>query len=336
MTARASFSIERRPGASVIGIDIGGTKIASGLVDLKTGTASHVLRTATDTTRSGKAVLATVRTELARLMETANGLGMPVACAGVGVPELVDAQGRVFSGYRVKWNDLDVEGELSDIVATRIESDVRAAALAEARYGAGRPFRQFIYLSIGTGISAVLVNDGQPYLGARGAALVLANGVTTFTCPECGTHSRYILEDYASGPGLAQRYANATAGADTSTAQLLQMAQNGDRIAVAIVDSAADALGNAIGLLVGVLDPQAIVVGGGLGSGSAYYRDLIAAAVRRRLWQDDARALSILAAELGADAGMIGAAAFAADRTALHEDYPNQSEEVRRHATGRA
>ncbi|MBN9073466.1 MAG: ROK family protein [Rhizobiales bacterium] len=314
MSSTGQHAARKVPSGFAIGIDVGGTKIAGGLVDLAKGSVAHPRRVPSRTERSGMAVLADVKALLAELVDAARDEGVPLVGAGVGVAELVDARGGVFSGYRIAWNGIDVQGLLSEVIETRVEADVRAAALAEAIHGAGRPFRHFLYLSVGTGISTTLVQDGKPYPGSRGAALVLANGPTTFHCPACGTDSRYILEDFASGPALAARYAEATGASGLDAEEVLRRAEAGDAMARSVVESAATALGSAVGLLVNSLDPEAIVIGGGLGSAPGRYREVLAASVRAHLWQDDVRTMPVLTAELGTNAGIVGAAATMALR----------------------
>jgi glucokinase len=219
-----------------------------------------------------------------------------------------------------------------------VESDVRAAALGEATFGGGRPFGHFIYVTIGTGISATLVHDRRPYAGSRGAALVIANGATTFSCPVCGSKTRYVLEDFASGPALAARYRAATGNGAQSAEQVLKAGEAGDAAASEIVESAACALGGAVGLLVNSLDPSAVIVGGGLGSAPGPYWEALVRSIREHLWQDDIRELPILRAELGSRAGVIGAAISAASRIRMkgkgadngHERHQQNAEMVQR------
>src|SRR6185295_1771091 len=97
-----------------------------------------------------------------RLVEAA---GRPVIRIGVGVPQLVDNDGRICSAYNFDWTDLPVRERLSTLAPTTIESDVRAAARAEARFGAGKGRGIFAYVTIGTGVSYCLVIDGRPHAG---------------------------------------------------------------------------------------------------------------------------------------------------------------------------
>jgi glucokinase len=304
-------------GGFAIGIDVGGTKIAGGLVDLSTGAVSDASQIPSLASRPGEAVLADVAVLIRHLRDAARRDEVPLAGAGVAVAELVDWDGNIFSGHRIAWNGLRVQEILSDEIETHVESDVRAAALGEATFGGGRPFGHFIYVTIGTGISATLVQERKPYAGSRGAALVIANGATTFSCPACGATTRYVLEDFASGPAVAARYQAATGNAAESAELVLQAAQRGDAAAAEIVESAASALGGAVGLLVNSLDPAAVIVGGGLGSAPGPYWAELTRSIREHLWQDDIRDLPILQAELGSQAGVIGAAISAGSRIRL-------------------
>jgi len=287
-----------------LGIDVGGTKIAGGIVDLDSGTVLGRRQVATDYERGGAAILADTSALAQDLKAEAARLGKTPLALGLGVAELVSPQGQIFSDHRIRWTGLDVAGALSTVLPTVISADVRAAALAEARYGVGRGLSSFYFVTIGTGISGVLVLDGVPYAGSRGAALVIANGPVICTCPQCGHLVRHVVEDIASGPALAAAYA-----AGCRSEDVLRAAQTGDAQAIAVIDHAAQALGQVLALLVNALDPAKLVIGGGLGSAPGLYLSSIARSVRARLWDGYRSDIPILQAALGADAGLIGAAA---------------------------
>lgn len=303
----------------VIGLDVGGTKIAGGLVDPATGRV--LLREACPTVadEGGAAVLDRVEAMARRL--AAHAPGARVAGIGLGVPELVDRQGRMFSGYRIDWRDLPVTERLSAFGAVRLEADVRAAALAEARVGAGRGLRDFLFVILGTGISAVSVQDGRPYPGARGAALVLANGTTRHRCGACGAETSYVLEDVASGPGLVAAF-RARGGTANRTEEVIAAADAGDALAQDVIALAALRLGQALALLAGALDPEAVILGGGLGSAPGPYIEALRSEIRAGLWADDSRDLPVTQAALGPDAGLIGAALSLAED--IHQEPANR------------
>ena len=165
-----------------------------------------------------------------------------------------------------------------------VESDVRAAAVAEARFGAARGLHSCVYLSVGTGIAFTLLIEGVPYQGARGNALMLG-------AP--------MVEHVASGAALARLGSVATAEETFTSASGREVVRRG-----------AEQLGAAMAWLVNALDPEAIVVGGGLGLRDDYRH--AAARTMRELIEVPATAdLEVRPALLGVDAGAIGAALFA-------------------------
>lgn len=289
-------------GRYALGIDVGGTKVAGGIVDLATGSVSARRQVATDYERGGAAILDDTVTLARNLKDEARRLGLPVAALGLGVAELVDRHGRVFSDHRIRWSGFDVAGVLGTVLPTKISADVRAAALAEARFGAGRGLSDFYYVTVGTGVAGVLVLDGVPYAGSRGAALVIANSMERRRCTVCGNETCWMVEDAASGPGIAAAY-----GVDTAEA-VLAAARGGEARALQVIDHATRELGRVLSLLADSLDPQVMVIGGGLGCAPGPYFDALSGHVRAGLWDGVPNPLILTQAEMGADAGLIGAA----------------------------
>ncbi len=292
-----------------IGLDVGGTKIAGGLVALPSGevVARRIFPTQAD--RSGEAVLCDALHLVKELIKEAVRIGMDVRGVGVGVCELVDPNGNVTSAQTISWRGIPVQDRFSWVAPAVVESDVRAAALGEAMFGAGKPFKLFAYVTVGTGISYTLVQDGRPYTGARGNALILASAPLTTTCTRCGAESHQVLEEFASGPALVARYNQHGAKRATRGEDVTAGAEANDPIASKVVRSAGAALGNSVGFLINILDPEAVIVGGGLGLAGGLYWSSFVASTRQHIWSDTARNLPILPAVLGTDAGLIGAAA---------------------------
>ncbi len=267
--------------AAAVGIDVGGTKIAAGRVQLATGRVLERRQVPTDPARGGAAVLDDVAT-LAREL----GAGrLPV---GIGLCELVDLEGRPGSADTVDWRDLDVASAI-DAPKVTLESDVRAAARAEARFGAGAGRSPFLYVILGSGASTCLVIDGEPYAGARGQAVVLG-------APP--------VEAVASGRALQQ-----LSGLERAEDVLARSDHDG------LVASAAAALGQTLGVLANALDPALIVLGGGLG-GDAGFRARVAHELAGRVAYPAEPPLELVGSKLGADGGIVGAALGAVARAA--------------------
>jgi glucokinase len=266
-----------------IGLDVGATKIAAALVDVGAGRVEAALRRPTGAARGPAAVLDDCLA-LARDLAA----GRDVVAVGLGVCELVDPSGRVRSAETLDWRATDVAAVLGAVGPARGESDVRAAALAEARHGAGRQVADFLYVSAGSNISHCLVVDGRPRAGVRGSAM---------------NTGAPLVESWSGGLAIARRTGHADARAAL-----------GDPAAAGVVRDATNRLGAVLAVLVNALDPGAVVFGGGLGL-DARYREPVAAAMRRRLYDGAVRdGLAVRPAVLGADAGAIGAALAAADQ----------------------
>ena len=327
------------PTTCAIGVDVGGTKIATGLVQFPQGTILAGQTVPTRAQRGGYAVLADAVDAAAALLGEAAAQGLQVTGIGVDVCELVDPSGCVTSSHTVAWAGLPVREAFAQLapsgrpVAVAVEADVRAHALAEAHLGAGRGRPTFVFVTVGTGISSCFVQHCVPFAGTHGNALVLASSPYITTCTACGATLRLVLEEIASGPGLVALYNHAIAdrrgmrsGAHsfltasnapapdlvpppaTRSEDVLLAASAGDEAALSAIHTAAGALGVSIGWLVNVLDPAAIVVGGGLGAAPGLYWDRMAASAREHIWSDVSRSVPIVPAALGPAAGLIGAA----------------------------
>jgi glucokinase len=292
-----------------IGLDVGGTKIAAGIVLHDSGEVLFRQQIPTRAERGGSAVLDDALRLATGLLDEARHSDLSVAGIGVAVCELVDVAGNVTSSHTIGWQGMPVGRRFSRLAPTVIESDARAPALAEALYGAGRGRRLFVYVTVGTGISYSLVQDGLPYAGAHGNALVLASMPLTTTCTQCGARLHPVLEEFAAGPALVERYNEQADATVTGGEAVLAAAQRGNPIARDIVTTAGEALGVTVGFLVNVLDPQAVIVGGGLGLAGGLYWQSFLESTRTHIYADVTRNLPIQRAELGVDAGLIGAAA---------------------------
>lgn len=291
-----------------IGIDVGGTKIAGGLVDLASGTVVVRRQQPTLPQRGGLAVLDDVAIQAGELAAAARERGLSVAALGVGLPQLVTPEGAVRSDHLFDWRHLPAVDRLSTIAPARLESDVRAAARAEARFGAGRGHDIFCYVTIGTGMSYCLVMNGEPFAGAHGYAIHFASAPQWVRCRTCGAVHTAILEEVAAGPGIAAAYGARRGSPMTGAEEVFAAAAAGDADALDALADAAAELGAVVGQMVNMLDPRALVIGGGLGLAGAPYGDRLVSAIRDHIFAPDARGLPVLPAALGPEAGIVGAA----------------------------
>jgi glucokinase len=308
-TITPALRMNNKPQLGAIGVDIGGTKIAAGLVLWPSSEILHKTTIPTQPARGGAAVLKDTLDLAYQLHDWAAKEKIQVSGIGAGVAELVDCDGNVTSSCTIQWRGVPVQEELSRIAPAQVESDVRAAALGEAIFGAGRGCRLFAYVTVGTGISSCLMLDGHPFKGAKGNAITLSSSPLSTACTHCGQKLHPVLEKFASGPAIAKRFAHLKKARESCTAEdVFRAASSGDAAAAEILTSSGEALGVSVAFLVNVLDPEMIVVGGGLGMAGGLYWEAFQRSCREHIFADNSRGLPIVPAELGIDAGLVGAA----------------------------
>jgi glucokinase len=310
------------PGAGeAIGVDVGGTKI----------NAFRVARDGTIVDRSTAPTPADDQERtLATMVELALGLRTPdVLAVGVGAAGMVDASDGVLRfAPNLAWRDLPIAARMRDAVQLpcQVDNDANTAAYAEFRFGAGRGYRHVLLVTVGTGIGGGIVSDGRLFRGANGFAAEIGHIIVEPGGPPCGCGNRGCWEQVASGRAidrLGREAARAEggeelrrlAGGDADAVRgrhVTEAARAGDPVAIGIFQEAGRRLGEGIAGLANVLDPQVVVVGGGAivagdlllePARDAFHDAVEAPEVRPRV--------PLVAAELGNDAGAVGAAALA-------------------------
>jgi glucokinase len=288
----------------VIGVDLGGTKILAGSID---GEGRVLDRREVPTpTGSQEELLDGIAAAIEPL--AGDGLG----AIGFGVPSVLDrANGRVLGSINIPLGNVSLADELRPRfgVPVVVENDANVAALSEWKLGAGRGRRSLVMLTLGTGVGGGVVVDGELYRGwaELGHAVVVAEG------PPCqGTCTgRGHLEAVASG-NAADRAAIALWGKGATAELLVDRAEGGDEAAIEALTQIGRLLGAAIGTFTNIFSPELVVVGGGFGLAASRFLFPPGLEVARREALEPARAgLRIVAAELGSDAGLVGAGLLA-------------------------
>ncbi len=304
--------MNERPGntAHAIGIDVGGTKTKACLVRVSDGRVVIERTAPTPCAAGGAAVLDLVRALAGDITAEAQRPDLRVGGLGICLPELVSTQGEPASAWNFDWRGLDFRTPLSGFGPVYLESDVRAAAFAEGWLGAGCGASIFVYVTLSTGMSHTLVINGCPYAGARGFAIHFSGAeLVAYGGPAQDQEVRHNLELFAGGRALGQRF-GALTGTAGATAKQLFDAEATDPRAATLVRNALLSIASYLGQLINTLDPERLVIGGGIGGNPVINRRL-AEMTREFIWADPARDLPILPGALGDNACAIGVAAMA-------------------------
>ena len=299
----------------LVGVVAGGPKVLHRVEEMSFG-------------RSSEEVLETMETELRMALEAHPEAG----AAGLGIPCTIDQErGLAISAVNLPIANLPIRDLMSERlgIPVVIDNDANAAALAEHRWGAARGAKNAVLLTIGTGIGGGLIIDGQVYRGSTGAGAELGHMVIDADGPECQGNcpNNGCAEAVASGTALGREaQAAAELHPDSALGQLLAAGEEvngraatvaaiaGDEVARGVVELIGRRLGAFASGLVNVFEPDVIVFGGGVMAAG----ELLLGPVREEVARRSLPPMNqtrIAAAELGAEAGMIGAATMAMDVT---------------------
>ncbi|MBE3134377.1 MAG: ROK family protein [Acidobacteria bacterium] len=306
------------------GVDFGGSSVKVGLVDRKGGV--HARETIQiDPRASFEAILDPVVRGLRRLVGTI-GKGSSLAAVGIGTPGFTDTVTGVLVGGcenipRLRGNS--IQAFLADAMGVPgfADNDATVAAAGELLFGAGRKYRNFVLITLGTGIGGGFVLDGRVYRGARGFAAEIGHLCADPNGVWCNCGSRGCLEQYASGPAMVRLYTEKAKkrGAELPARALtpkdvVDRASGGDALARDTIEEAGRFLAQAFGTILNLLNLEACIVGGGISQAG----EIVLEPIRRHLgdhcWPLIASGVQVVTAELLNDAGILGAAAQAFER----------------------
>lgn len=305
------------------GIDFGGSSAKIGLVDER---GKIVSRTGVvmDPSQSFEGIVLPVADGLRKLL-LEQGDGAHLRVIGIGTPGFIDKnEGMLIGGCDniPALQHRSVQNYIAHAFKTPTfaENDATSAAAGELAYGAGKSFSHFLLITLGTAIGGGLVLGGRVYRGWRGFAGEVGHLCMSPGGLWCGCGSRGCFEQYASGRAMARIYAEkrkkrASSDADRVTPKVVvQRAVEGDLLARDTLEETGRWIAQAFGGILNVLDLQACIVGGGVSEAG----EMILEPIRRNLpdftWPEICKDVRVLAAELGNDAGILGAAAQAVER----------------------
>lgn len=313
---------------TVIGIDLGGTKVLTAVVAPDGRILSRDKMSSRGT--SGYEELLARIADSARSAAAAAGVALDaVAAVGIGVPGTVDQDaGVVRIAPNLDWRDVPVGSTLTELLGLPVivDNDVNVAALAEHRLGVGRGLPSLLGVFIGTGIGGGFALDGGLHRGVHQAAAEIGHMVIKAGGPRCPCGRRGCMEALGSRTSITREIARRVAagkssklvklaGGDVRNAKggaLRKAYTGGDKLTRQVVDKSARYVGIGVGSLVNVLDPAIVALGGGVAENlGARYVKRVARIARRYIVDETARAVPIVTATLGDDAGVLGAALLA-------------------------
>ncbi len=317
-----------------VGVDIGGTKVAVGLVDASGKIIAH--------SRKSMVARGSAEEGLRAVFDALDGLmrdrsAKRAAGIGISVPGWVDrARGSLVAATNIPcWRDFPLAPEVARRygLPARIANDANVAALAEAVWGAGAGYSDVFYVTLGTGIGTGIVEDGRIYEGRTGAAGEGGHVTIDFHGPTCGCGKRGCIEMYASGTAIGKRARARLIEHGAGESQILTLAGGNieavtsetvgkaaarrDKLALEVLDETAEQLAIWLGNMIDLLEPGVIVMGGGVGhlvmTRARKIREALEVWAINPRWRE----VPIVEARYGAESAMVGAAALCLPRTAL-------------------
>ncbi|PVG82758.1 glucokinase [Nocardioides gansuensis] len=311
-------------GTLACGVDVGGTKIAGGVVDEEGKILERLtLESPAEDVEAIEDAIASLVSDLASRHD--------VACVGIGAAGYVDSdRRRVYFAPNLAWRDIDLSAELEERVKLPVvvENDANAAAWGEFTFGVGEDVEDFMLVTVGTGVGGGLVLDGALHRGAFGVAAEIGHMRVVPGGILCGCGNRGCLESYGSGTALVREAREAASGKSLLARTLLdraggdpekingplitEVARGGDPFSLELIADVGRWLGEGIASLAAVLDPAMVAIGGGVSEAGDLLMDPIRTAFARELSGRGYRPVAqVVRAELGNLAGLVGAADLA-------------------------
>ncbi|MFC1913991.1 ROK family protein [Chloroflexota bacterium] len=315
----------------VLGIDLGGTKILT-VVTSPNGKILSRDHSITPASEGQEAVVKSIVESAGRSLGQAGITAAALSVIGIGAPGLSDPDtGVVFTSPNLPgWHNFPLRDVIEKELGRKafLINDADAAAIGELQFGAGRGARNFIYVTVSTGIGGGIINDGRIYTGANGMAGELGHMVIDDEGPPCNCGNRGCWETLSSGTALAREAKRRIQeGVKTSILELAggdvakvnaeaihQAAQAGDNLANELIVRTAYYLGVGLANLVNIFNPEVIVIGGGLSNiGDMLLKPAFEEAGRRAFPQTY-QSVRFARAELGRNSGVLGAAVYALEK----------------------
>jgi glucokinase len=313
----------------IVGVDLGATTVKAGLVDeagnIKANETVDTLANQGPSTVIRQIVFV-VRTLMRRIE------GEAIVGIGIGAPGVVADGGGVvkYPPNFSDWDEVDLGAFLEKEfhLPVKVENDANVAALAEARFGAGREHRDFLFVIWGTGVGGGIIIDGKIFRGPHGGAGEIGHVTIDYNGPQCGCGNRGCVEAYVGQRYLSQRTRDRlnklkNAGQQSKILELAHgnfdaiepyiismAAKQGDQLAYDILVEAGTTLGIGLASVLNVLDLRFVIIGGGISAADPFVFEAVERSVKSRVLKGSRNAIRVVPAQLGNTAGILGAASL--------------------------
>lgn len=309
-----------------IGVDLGGTNIKSGIVQTSSGKVIFKKTLPTQTSLGKTVIISNIKRSIDGLMEYAGKKGMKIDSAGLGCPGTVDIQtgkimGMVPNLPQLKNVNIKEELKKEFSLPIYVDNDANLMGLAEHRFGAARGFSNCLFLTLGTGIGGGIILDGKIFRGSKCAGAEFGHTSIKYDGRKCRCGNIGCVESYAAAPAIGEKTKRLLRKnkksllikwlkgdlRKLSNKLIFEAFKKGDRLAAQVVQEVSVYLGTAIASAVNLLNPEVVVIGGGVGQAGQRFVKIIEQQVKKRV-NPSAADFKMRNAHLGNDAGFIGAA----------------------------
>ena len=268
-----------------IGVDIGGTKTAIAIIDDKNGKIYKKLLIPSKKYRDDKKNLNTI---IKHVLDLSNK--NKIKNIGIGVPELINNKGIIKGNYNFNWHNKNLVNYFPKNFNIIVNSDVRCHLLAEKFFGVAKKYKNFAYINIGTGLSYAQFKDKKIYAGAKGYAIHFASSKITLYDWKKNKKISLIPEDYYSGKQLIK---------------ILSINNNVKK--KKILKNVAESMASLIGSLINTIDPDKVVLGGGVIINNSYFKKILIEHIRKFILADEVKKINIKTSKLINNTGLLGA-----------------------------
>ena len=295
------------------GVDLGGTTVKIAYFD-ETGNMLEKWEIPTVTAHGGKQILPDIAASIRAFMEAHNIADTSVLGIGIGVPGPVNSKGVVNKCVNLGWGQVDIAAELTSLTGLPVKAgnDANVAAVGEFWKGGGQGFDNVIFVTLGTGVGGGIVIDGRLLYGAHGAGAEIGHMVLNRDeTAVCGCGKRGCVEQYCSATGIV-RLAKLAGMGDVTCKDIFDAGRAGDQLALKVLDQYYAYLGEFLGSLCSVVDPEVVVLGGGVSKAGDMLLNGVEPYFRKYVFHaiED---IQFTLASLGNDAGAYGAFKLAVD-----------------------